>query len=489
MTTFDKALTHIPTFFNTILTGFPFEFSPNQKWILEEFSKPEYSELLLACGRKGGKSDMSAGLALWPIYKLLVMYEDPQAYYNLIPDEPIYVIIVSTSRDQALDVMFQKVRGLVNSSWYLSEYLLNETREELLFAKNLVVRCQSCSSRSGRGYSAIAHVYDELGWFLDRNARMSGEEVFHALQPNLEPFSQDALTMEISSPAGRNGIFWELFKTGQPVSVMQHTPEHGQEPWRAVFQFPTWELNPTKTYEGLWAKVSKDPKRRWRFDMEFGAMFADVIDAAVPREFIDNCIKGEQMPRSAMDKSIPRVIALDPAITGNAYALAMMHKNEDDVVIVDLIKYFLGTTKRPIDISSVEDTVRDLCKRFNVVDVVMDQYQSASTAQRLKDEGIPTQIINLTGKSNMEIYNALLPRIQMGTIQYPEHSRLIRELTFLQRKKRGRGFKIEAANDYTDDGPDVLAMGTYILDTAFSSRFMWHMPGDTKKEEVENGEE
>jgi len=470
----ERTLTDLPYFFDYVLT-FPWALSPNQKWILEEFMQGDYDELLLAVGRKGGKSDICAGLALFPIYRLLVMYDNPQQYYGLMPDEPIYVIITSVSRDQALSVMFEKVKALALNSWFLREYVENVTREELRFTKNLIVRCQACSSRSGRGYATITNIYDEIGWFMDSRAKMSGAEVYSSLQPNLKPFGDDAWSLLLSSPAGRQGIFWELFKTGKPLSVMQHTPEHGQEPWRAVFQFPTWEMNPMITYEDLEKDRIRDPIK---FDMEYGAEFADVLDAAVLREYIDNCARGEQMEPSATDKDTPRIITLDPAVTGDAYALAMMHMNDQEVVVVDLIKYWLGNKKRPIRIADVEDEVRNLCTRFNIYNVVLDQQQSASTAQRLEEEGIPTRIISVGGKTNMEMYNTLIPRINIGTIQYPNHPRLIKELTFLQRKKRGRYFKIEAAYGHNDDGSDCLAMGCYVLEADANARNMWGLLGN-----------
>jgi len=465
----ERTLANLPYFFDMILT-FPWALSPNQHWMLTEFMDGRYDELLMAIGRKGGKSDITAGMALHPIYRLLVMYENPQQFFGLMPDEPIYVIVVSVSRDQALGVMFEKIKALAKGSWFLREYLENVTREELRFTKNLVVRCQASSSRSGRGYATIMNVYDELAWFMDSRAKMSGEEVYSSLQPNLKPFRDEGKSICISSPAGRQGIFWELFKTGKPISVMQKTPEHGQEPWRAVFQFPTWEMNPLITYDDLEKDRIRDPIK---FDMEYGALFSDVIDAAVLRKFIDNCARGTQMEANATDKDTPRLITLDPAVTGDAYALAMMHMNDKEVVIVDLIKYWLGNKKRPIRIADVEDEVRNLCKRFNIYNVVLDQQQSASTAQRLQEEGIPTQIVNVGGKTNMVMYNTLIPRINMGTIQYPKHPRLIKELTFLQRKKRGRYFKIEAAYGHNDDGADCLAMGCYILELDANAREMW----------------
>lgn len=458
-------------------------FSPAQEYILDTFYNPEnkYRELVLVCGRKSGKTTMAAVIVLYEVYKLLTLIEDPQDYYGLMPNERIYVMLVGPSKEQVQNVAFDYIKSLAKTSPYLRNFIKNETSEELLFEKNIVVRAQTSSSRSGRGPSTMMIVYDEIAHFLDTRGNLSGTEVYYALQPNLRPLAPDSKSVLISSPAGKQGIFWELFKSGDPVHVLQMAPEHGEEPWRAVFQYPTWEMNPKLKFKCLNCPHQDDPKKcssrcpSWelyhqfkhnpeRFEMEYGAMFCDVVNAALSAERILACATGRPIDFTTIDKETPRVISLDPALTGDSYALVMGHL-DGDVVVVDLIKYWQGDRDHPIRIDLVESFVRQLCQKFNVTHIVLDQYQSASTVQRLRQEGLPIYMVNVTQKYNQAAYEHLISRINMEKIIYPKHRRLINELTFLQRKQTGKSVRYEAAVGYTDDLADALARLVYTLDT------------------------
>jgi len=371
-------------FVKAILPHLPLELSPNQVKILETFYDPEkfYTELLLACGRKSGKTMLVAIIVLYEVYKLLLT-PDLHKKYNLIPDSNIYIMVVATSREQALGVTFQYIRALAEGSWYLSDYIVNITSEEIEFAKHIKIRCQASSSRSGRGFPTWMNVYDELAWMQTSGGNAAGDQVYDALQPNLKLFRGDGKTVCISSPAGMDGIFWKLFTTGDPIDVMQPQEDHGKQKWRALFQLPTWLMNPTlpRNHPELEKEFLADPDN---FEMEYGAMFANVVNPALHITQIMACATGKMIDIDKPEKTIPRVVILDPATVGNRYAVTMGHMDEDDKVIVDYVKTFKGTKKRPVNIDEVENRVRDLNRNFTVVHIGIDQHQSYSTVQKFQ---------------------------------------------------------------------------------------------------------
>ena len=152
-------------------------FSPTQEYIFDSFYNPKnkFKELLLSCGRKGGKTTMSATLLLYEVYKMLVLIDDPQEHYGLMPKERIYFMLIGPSKEQALGVSFDYVKTLAKTSPYLRNFIANETNEELLFEKNLVVRVQTSSSRGGRGFSTALEIFDEIAHFIDNRGNLSGK--------------------------------------------------------------------------------------------------------------------------------------------------------------------------------------------------------------------------------------------------------------------------------------------------------------------------
>lgn len=469
----------------------PFKrWSPNQEQIFDTFYNPEnhYKELELVCGRKSGKSTMSTTLLLFEVYKMLTLIDNPQEHFGLMPKERIYCMLVGPSKEQVQNVSFDYVKSLAKSSPYLHNFIINETNEELVFDKNIVVRVQTSSSRGGRGYSAMTIIYDEIAHFIDNRGNLSGAEMYYALQPNLKPLAPDSRSVLITSPAGKSGIAWEQFRSGNAIHVIQEAPEHGEEQWRAVYQFPTWEMNPKLPFNcledgklcdkkdtkecrlcpsnELYLDFKSNPEK---FSMEYGAEFCDTVDAALNAEKILAIAKGRFVDMVTVDKVTQRVVSIDPALSGNSYALAMGHK-EENLVVIDFVKYWQGQRDNPVKISIVEDFIEKLWKNFYITHIIVDQYQSASTVQRLQERGIPIYMIHTTNKYNEMAYEYMINRINMETILIPFHKETIDELTFLQRKQQGKTVRYEGAIGHNDDIADCLSRVVYTLDVEASKR-------------------
>lgn len=325
-----------------------------------------------------GKTTISATLLLYEVYKMLTLCENPQEKYGLMPREKVYFMLIGPSKEQTLGVSFDYVKTLAKTSPYLRNFITNETNEELVFEKNLVVRVQTSSSRGGRGFSTMLEIFDEIAHFIDNRGNLSGTELYYALIPNLKPLAPDSRSMLISSPAGKQGIFWEQFRSGMPMHVIQETPEHQDEPWRAVFQYPTWQVNPKLQFDCLGClkyktaecsttctsyELSLDYRSNpEKFEMEYGAQFCDTIDAALSAEKVRTCATGRFIDMKSTDKTTPRVISLDPALSGNSYALTMGHL-DNDMIVVDFVKMWQGDREHPVRISMVEDFIEDLYQR------------------------------------------------------------------------------------------------------------------------------
>jgi len=463
-------------FVTTILPQLPIKLSPNQVKILRTFYDPEkkYTELQLVIGRKGGKTLLVSLIALYEVYKLLNT-KDLHKKYGLIPEAPIYIMCVSTSYEQALGVIFQYICALAQGSWYLSNYIVNITKEEIEFAKRIKIRCQPCSSRSGLGFPCFVNIYDEHAHMLTRSGNAAGDVVYNALQPNLKVFRGDGKSVTISTPAGMDGIFWELFKTGYPEEVKQKCDEQGKQPWRCVFQFSTWETNPTLPYDHpeLQKELKADPRN---FEMQFEGLFSSILQAALEEKQIEECAVGVEIDENLVDKETPRIIVLDPATVGSEYAVVMGHysdKPKRDTVVVDLVRTFKGSHKHPVDINNVENFVRSLCRNFKIIHIGIDQHQSWDTVQKFEKEGLPIHLVNITPKYNMDMYTELFRRINTIHVIFPNKPEIKEELKFLQKKYAGWGWRIEAARNHNDDIPDAMANLCLLLIQNLGKRAEW----------------
>lgn len=464
-------------FKEAILPHLPIDYSPNQKFVLKTFYDPakNYNEMLLCAGRKSGKSVTTSTLVLKEVYHLL---NTPNLHqkYHLIPGQPIYIMVTSTSYEQALGVMFKYILSLVEGSWYLADYVVNKTKEEIEFVNNVKIKCQPCSSRSGLGFPVWMNVYDEHAFMLTRSGNAAGDVVWDALQPNLKVFHGDGKTASISSPSGMEGIFWELFSHGVPERVIQKCTTHGEHPWRMVCQFATWEMNPDlpRNHPEIEKEKLADPAN---FTMQFGAEFSNILEAALQPKSIDDCAIGREIDENIPEKTIRRYIILDPATVGDAYGVIMGHLQDTpkkDTVVTDIIKPFHGTHDNPVDINNVENYIRFLCKNFKVVKIIIDQHQSWDTYQKFKRENLPINTpVNINAKYNMDMYTELFRRINTGHIEYRADPDLLDQLKFLQKKYAGWGWKVEAARGHHDDLSDCLANLCYTISNDLGKAASW----------------
>ena len=467
---------HSPNLFIKLILDIPYELSQNQKWLLDTFYDPKnnFSELVLIAGRKGGKTDMASAITLFQIYKLLQI-PNMRKRFGIIGNKPIYAINVAASQEQALGVTFDTIKSLTDESWYLKQYKKDERRGEITFTNNLIAHCQSCSARSIRGYACIISLLDEACHYVNTAGNLSAEEVYEANMPNLDPLLPLSKSVIISSPAGKQGKIWELFRKGKALRVLQPQPEHGEESWRMIAQFSSWELNknPLMAFDGkkMQQELQRNPDKFW---MERGAKFCDTMNPALIYDLVRMCAGGSiqtghrNIGRTVTDKKTMRIIALDPALTGDRYALALGHLGRKDTVVIDMIRYWSGSQQKQVDITEVENEIRDLCKRFYVRYVVLDKYQSASTIQRLRKEGIPIYSLPPRGisapKFNQLSYEYMIDRINLQKIHIPWHATLLNEFQFLQRKVSGKNVRYEAAVGNHDDGTDAVSRVVMVLE-------------------------
>jgi hypothetical protein len=440
------------------------------------------------------KSVMSSVISLFSVYKMLTQIRDPHEYYGIPQKKRIYFQLLAANREQAQDISFDYIRSFASTSPYLRNHIKNSTNDEIEFDNKLCIKVYNSSARSVRGESSALIIFDELAHWIDNRGNLSGDEIYTAAMPNLKVMKHegkpgDAKSVLLSSPAGRQGIFWELFKTGDQVRVLQPTLEAGENPWRCVLQAATWEMN--SKYEFKCKNCpnvndanvcnscpSFDLKIEWvknpdKFECEYNGLFVDTINPALSRENIMACVSDKIFcDLTQEDKATQRVIALDPALTGDQYALVMCHM-EGDVIVVDLVKIWNALDKEhPIQLRLVQEYVEHLCKNFAVNGIVVDQFQSASTVQALQEKGLPAILVPATSKSNQTSYERMINRINTRTIMYPPHKTLLNELSFLQRKVAGKSVRYEASINSTDDICDAIARAVEYLEVHSGRRIM-----------------
>lgn len=466
--------------------------------LLDPYNVKQAIELVLACGRRSGKTFLASVITAYEAYKLIVK-GDPQKYYKLPQGEEIRIINVASTGDQALILAKATQMRILNSRWFIpyvegknQTTIRLRTKRDLELIKeeiknhgkpldnhsSISIEAMACTARGIRGGSVIVGILDEIAHFVDNTGNRSGDVIYEALTPSVATFGLDGKIVCISSPYTKNGIFYDLFLDSRGRS----SDDPGDQNKR-MFQLPTWEMNDTIRFDFLESEKRRNPES---FPTEFGAQFSSTILGFFKYpEKVDEAVKRES-ESAVPNKKYSHYIAVDPSSSMNGYALAMVHVEYKNVIkkdgpvetkaieaVIILDRWKVWNLSDPefagldyIDEAVIEDYINGLFSRFVIAKIVYDQFESTAAVMKFKKLGYNAAKTPFSRVYNMKIFGKLRSLFYEDRIELFPHEQGIAELKALQERRVGkREFVVEAPKQgevTTDDLTDVLANASYV---------------------------
>ena len=430
---------------------------PIQKKILREFYLTDpphrYTHMILTCGMRSGKTQLGAMATTYELFKL-IMLGNPQQYYSLPPGQPIYILHVANSRQQAIDTIFAQTAGLLeNADWFL-QHGLEERSCEFSFPRySLYLRAEHSNSASLAGRTAKAVVLDETARFKDNSGKFSGEAVYYTVSRAVKTFGKEGKVFSVSSPIFVDDFQMRLMRTGEKLDSF------------LTYQLPTWEMNPRFTFEDLKPEFELNPETAWR---DYGAKPSAAVEA-----YFRNTPKIDE----AFDPTLPQIIehnrltpeaqpkpktfyymAGDPAVRNDAFGIALVHYDGHQVV-ADFVHRF--TQKKDvdnpeIDAAEVKAFILDVAKRYPLRAFLTDTWQFPETIQSLEHAGIFVKQHTVRKPE----YDCLKELIYTGKLKIPENEKLNDELKGLELV---RGTRVDHPREGSKDMADALANAVFEL--------------------------
>ncbi|MDA9612725.1 terminase large subunit, partial [Paracoccaceae bacterium] len=207
-----------------------------------------YNELWLVIGRRGGKSNMAALIAVYEAF--LRDHRD-----QLARGEVATVMVVAADRRQARTI-FRYIKGLIHANPMLSQMVANEKDTSIELTNRCVIEIGTANNRALRGYTISCAILDEIA-FWSADGMSPDAEIVRGIRPALATLGGKLIAL--SSPYARRGVLWNTYK--------KHFSGNGKV---LVAQAMSQTMNPTLSKEYIEDAYKEDNAAA---SAEFGAQF------------------------------------------------------------------------------------------------------------------------------------------------------------------------------------------------------------------------
>jgi hypothetical protein len=389
---------------------------PLQKKIMLDFWNGPYTMGVWCLGRRSGKTFMAAASAVYACTVLSNVYKQ-----YIRPGENYHVLFVANNEEQA-KIALTQVKLFLKQSPVFQKMIVGDNATSITLSNKAIFKAMPNTAKGIRGYSVALAILDEAAHYRAGYGEQTGEQLYQAIAPSIAQFGKYGRLLMISTPWTKQGIFYDNYQKGMSREFPEiHTAN-----------YPTWEVNPTIAPEFFESAKKRDPIL---YEVEYGANFSMDFASFLDATYVDLAITGkENLPERKYKNKY--LLALDPALSGDAFTAAIGHV-DGKTLIIDKFHEFIPTfssgNKKVVEIAAVEEWILQQHEAFGFRRIVLDQYQSASTIQRLsKKVGSRIQELTWTHNTKIEAYGYLKELFNNKQVVLYSHEKAIAQLKNLQ---------------------------------------------------------
>jgi len=273
---------------------------------------------------------------------------------------------------------------------------------------------------ASRGRHPTLVLYDEVGWARD-------DELFASLLSGQTSVT-DPLMLVVSTVGRRQaGPLWTVKQLGEGGDASTFWWWQGEN--RSPLVSPRFIAQQRRIL--LPAQFAREHQNAW----------VDLADSFATSREVDAAMGHGWSERTAGEPGIRYVAAVDLGAVHDPTVIAVAH-DDDGTVYVDRLLTFQGSRSEPVQLSAVDDAIRDLAERFSLHDIWIESWQGLASAQSLARLGLPVKLFTPTAKAHAEQWPLLASRLSAGTLVLPTHACLREELLNLVVEMGPQGVKV-----------------------------------------------
>jgi hypothetical protein len=362
-------------------------------------------ELWCVIGRRAGKSKVAAAIATFEGCCI-----DHSA--KLSRGELGHVLVLASTVAQA-KVVFGYIKGYIEASPLFSQMVDTMLANEIRLNNNIAISVHPASFRSVRGRTLLCAIFDEVSFWKDQESALPDIETYRAILPSLA--SCDGLLCGISTPYRKTGLLHTRWRD-----------HYGQDDDAVlVTQGSSLQFNPLLNTRVIDAHSKADPEASMA---EWEGMFRNDLAALFDDEVIDRAVDVNRPLELSPQRGVKYTCFVDPSGgRHDAAAVAICHKDKDDIVTVDVVR----AVPAPHDPSIVAQDFAKLAKSYGCHTIICDRYSGAWVEEAFKAASVRYRVSDLT---KSEIYLENVAYFATGKVRLPDDSKLIRELRLLERR-------------------------------------------------------
>lgn len=429
-----------------LMTGFKYN------WDIEKAR----TEINLIVGRRGGKSTISAIIALYSTLKV--------NWKPFLRKTPVATILILSHSVEFSEEILEILREMVESSPILDR--LRDTKrkntqrifhlripflktDETIEYSRVRVKVGAASKKTTRGSAVCTLLCDEIAfWNLAEDAAEPDTEILRAVRPSLLQFGDYATIIKLSSPGIKQGALYEEWNRREDLRSVS-----------VQFKAPSWVWNTILPKDNFKKEWIQDPDG---FDSEYRGNFVDSVSNFILPEYVDLCVmKGVSFNTPSDDKKTMYSASIDAAFKGDRFAFVLVGYNEKRVTTY-VVKYWEGTRKSPVKIHEVASFIRTVTREYGVNEVSADQFAFQPLRELFLQYGVSLTENTFTIPYKRKIYfglKRLINNQQLDLLDIPLLSKEIKELK-VEQTATGQ-VKIGHPPGGSDDLADAIAVACY----------------------------
>jgi hypothetical protein len=492
-----------PTLFECVKEDLKEIFYGNPRKILE---KRRYKEIMFKEAYGTGKSIRAALLSGYLCYLILCL-RNPAKYFKLMPGSKITITNVSVSRKQAKDVVFFKLKSIIDSCpWFRDKgYMYDPNNKlELRFDpadaakmnpdkvyKNVYITPGSSSEFSAVGYDVICAIIDEATAYGEEGGKDKAEIIYETFRGRVTSrFAESGMLVMAGNPHHVDDFLERRIKDAQDEKDVY-----------VIKQRSLWDAK-MPDYDGDWFyfdygrmkvvdEVERDKENVLRIPVMYQPEFesqpelstrnlagvslesisrfignVDKIEEMFVRSARKNPVKVEEDGTVTFDKDFkPRntgvhAVHVDIGLTNDACAISLGHirgmEKSNPLFFLDCIVRLQGSQSNPTILEDVRKIIfRFTDLGFNIGPVSYDGYQSTDSIQILNRMGYKAYCLSVDVK--MTCYINFRQALYEGRIDCPFHDFFRHELRTLENVNNKKvDHPLKGSKDVADSACGVI---------------------------------